>query len=198
MDTFGPCGSYHGFADRPTKALVAKMILEGDDIADSSGSDDDQLPALCCVPALIAHSQNREAVERAVSVTTTNQQALSGAIVLHDCLERLVSGEETEQALSASAQLAEPELKDLLQQALAMPAYDPLAAANRFGMPCHMKQGLPVAWHLLKNATDYTSVVRDNICCGGDSCGRAMAVGSVAGVLFGVPEELAEKLDRPV
>ena len=198
MDTFGPCGSYHGFADRPTKALVAKMILEGDDIADSSGSDDDQLPALCCVPALFAHSQNREAVERAVSVTTTNQQALSGAIVLHDCLERLVSGEETEQALSASAQLAEPELKDLLQQALAMPAYDPLAAANRFGMPCHMKQGLPVAWHLLKNATDYTSVVRDNIRCGGDSCGRSMAVGSVAGVLFGVPEELAAKLDRPV
>ena len=198
MDTFGPCGSYHGFADRPTKALVAKLILEGDDIADRSGSDDDQLPALCSVPALFAHSQNKEAIEKAVRVTTTNAQALSGAMVLHDCLERLSAGEKIGDALNASAQLADPELTELLSEALAMSAYDPLAAANHFGMPCHMKQGRPVAWHLLKHATDYTSVVRDNIRCGGDSCGRSMAVGSVAGVLFGVPDDLKAKLDQPI
>ena len=196
MDTFGPCGSYHGFADRPTKALVAKIILEGDDISDNSGADDDQLPALCSVPALFAHDQSKEALEKAVSVTTINEQALCGATVLYDCLQRLDAGEKIEQALSASAQLADSELGGLLNEALAMPASDPLGAANHFGMPCHMKQGLPVAWHLLKHATDYTSVVRDNIRCGGDSCGRSMAVGSVAGVLFGVPDDLKAKLDR--
>jgi len=159
MDTFGPCGSYHGFADRPTKALVAKIILEGEDTADISGSDDDQLPALCSVPALFANGQSKDALEKAVSVTTINEQALSG---------------------------------------VAMPAYNPLDAANHFGMPCHMKQGLPVAWHLLKHAPDFTSVVRDNIRCGGDSCGRSMAVGSIAGLLFGVPDDLKAKLDHPV
>ena len=198
MDTFGPCGSYHGFADRPTKALVAKIIQDGDDIADASGSDDDQLPALCSVPALFAHNQNKEALKKAVSVTTINEQALSGAIVLHDCLERLDAGENIEQALSSSAKLADSELTKLLNEALAMPDYDPLGVANQFGMPCHMKQGLPVVWHLLKHATDFATVVRDNIRCGGDSCGRSMAIGSVAGVLFGVPAELYAKLDSPL
>ncbi len=198
MDTFGPCGSYHGFADRPTKALAAKIILDGEEIAEVSGSDDDQLPALCSVPALYAYNQDRDALYKAVSVTTINEQALSGANVLYDCLERLGAGEEIEQALISSTKLAEPELADLLNKALAMPGYDPLGAANQFGMPCHMKQGLPVAWHLLKHATDFVSVVRDNIRCGGDSCGRSMAIGSVAGVMFGVPDDLKAKLDRPM
>ena len=148
------------------------------------------------MPALFAHDQSKESLEKAVSVATINEQALSGATVLYDCLQRLDAGEKIEQALSASAQLADSELGGLLNEALAMPAFDPLGAANHFGMPCHMKQGLPVAWHLLKHATDYTSVVRDNIRCGGDSCGRSMAVGSVAGVLFGVPDDLKAKLDR--
>jgi len=198
FDTFGPCGSYHGFADRPTKALVSKMILEGDDIADVSGADDDQMPALCAVPALFACDQGSSCVEKAVSVTATNDQSISGAMVLYDCLERINSGEELPSALAASAQIAVPELSDLLKEALAMPAYDPLGAANHFGMPCHMKQGLPVAWHLLMHANDYESVVRDNIRCGGDSCGRSMAIGSIAGAVFGVPAELKEKLDRMV
>lgn len=198
FDTFGPCGSYHGFADRPTKALVAKMIIEGDDIEDISGADDDQMPALCAVPALFAYDQGSGSVEKAVSVTAANELSISGATVLYDCLERINSGEELPSALAASAQLAEPELSSFLQEALAMPAYDPLGAANHFGMPCHMKQGLPVVWHLLLHANDFESVVRDNIRCGGDSCGRSMAIGSIAGAVFGVPEELTAKLDRIV
>jgi len=150
------------------------------------------------VPALFANGQSKDALEKAVSVTTINEQALSGAMVLYDCLERLSAGEKIEQALSGSVQLADSELADLLNEALAMPAYNPLDAANHFGMPCHMKQGLPVAWHLLKHAPDFTSVVRDNIRCGGDSCGRSMAVGSIAGLLFGVPDDLKAKLDHPV
>ncbi len=196
--TFGPCGSYHGFADRPTKALVARMIMEGDDIPAASGADDDQLPALSSVPALFAYAQDQSTVADAVSVTTINADALAGAQVLFDCLSRLEAGEALPDALAGSVGCASGELAALLQEALDMPAYDPLAAANHFGMPCHIKQGLPLAWHLLQHATDFTEVVRDNIRCGGDSCGRSMAVGSVAGLVFGVPDELTNKLWRIV
>lgn len=195
FETFGPCGSYHGFADRPTKALIAKMILDGDDIADQSGSDDDQLPALCAVPALFSYDQSAACIAPAVSVTSINVEALSGAAVLFNCLEQIIQGESLPRALEVAISEAEPDLAALLQQALELPSYDPLGAANHFGMPCHIKQGLPVAWHLLKYASDYTTVVRDNIRCGGDSCGRSMAVGSIAGLVFGVPEALSNRLN---
>ena len=190
LQTFGPCGSYHGFADRPTKALVAKIILEGDDIADASGSDDDQLPALCSIPALFAYDQGSDSVEKAVSVTSINTEAIGGARALYNCLQRLHDGEGLAEALTASASCAEPALSKLLIEALSKSTYDPLGVANHFGMPCHIKQGLPVAWHILKHASDFESAVRDNIRCGGDSCGRSMAVGSVAAFVFGVPNEM--------
>ena len=196
FQTFGPCGSYSGFADRPTKALVAKMILEGDDISEASGSDDDQLPALCAVSALFAYEQGIEIVDKAVSVTSINAEAISGARVLYDCLDRLTDGESIADALTNSAGLAEPALAKLLIEALEKPAYDPLGIANHFGMPCHIKQGLPVAWHILKHVSDFESAVRDNVRCGGDSCGRSMAVGSVAALVFGVPDTMRAKLNR--
>ena len=196
FQTFGPCGSYQGFADRPTKALIARMIMEGDDIPDASGSDDDQLPSLCAVSALFAYEQGSECVDKAVSVTSVNAEAISGARVLYDCLERLTSGESLADALTDSVKYAEPALEELLTEALNTPAYDPLGVANHFGMPCHIKQGLPVAWHILKYATDFESAVRDNIRCGGDSCGRSMAVGSVAAMVYDVPDTMAANLDR--
>ena len=194
FDTFGPCGSYHGFADRPTKALVARIIAGGEDIPDLSGSDDDQLPALCCVPALFCDEADNHTVKSAVSVTTINETAISGALVLYNCLSLLRSEVSLDDALLQSADCANSELSGLLKDALNREPYDPKSAANHFGMPCHMTQGLPVAWHLLKHSTDYESVVRDNIRCGGDSCGRAMAVGSVAGLFHGIPDELKRKV----
>ena len=196
FQTFGPCGSYSGFADRPTKALIAKMILEGDDIPEASGSDDDQLPALCAVSALFAYEQGLESVAKAVSVTSINAEAISGARVLYDCLARLIDGESLADALENSANLAEPALAELLIEALNKRTYDPLGIANHFGMPCHIKQGLPVAWHILKHAPNFETAVRDNIRCGGDSCGRSMAVGSVAACVFGVPDVMRTKLER--
>jgi len=37
---FGPCGHFSGYADKPTKALIARMITEGDEISEPSGMDD--------------------------------------------------------------------------------------------------------------------------------------------------------------
>jgi len=195
FDTFGPCGSYHGFADRPTKALVARIINDGEELAEVSGSDDDQMPALCSVPALFASGAHSDDVTRAVLVTNNNEQATSGAQVLFDCLSRVKSGESLHEALQNSAALAHPNLLKVLKASLALEQYDPLGTAQHFSQACHMEQGLPVAWHLLRYAEDFETVVRDNVRCGGDSCGRAMAVGSIAGLVFGVPAPLKAKVD---
>jgi len=195
FNTFGPCGSYHGFADRPTKALVAKCISEGENLPEVSGSDDDQLPALCAVPALFANGASADVVASAVTVTANNEQAVSGAQVLFDCLSRIQKGSSLSEALEHSIALASPELEKLMTESLALSKYNPSETAIHFGQACHMGQGLPLAWHLLKYAEDFESVVRDNIRCGGDSCGRAMAVGSLAGLVFGVPEHLKTKVE---
>ena len=194
FSTFGPCGSYHGFADRPTKALIARMIMDGDDLPKVSGSDDDQMPALVAVPALFSYGASDEELVSAVSVTNVHKDAISGARVLNDCLCRIHNGESVPEALKHSANCAEPELAALLIEGLECDEYKPLEIAQQFGLACHMKQGLPLAWHLLSHAKDYESVVRDNIRCGGDSCGRSMAVGSVAGLVFGVPDSFKAKV----
>jgi ADP-ribosylglycohydrolase len=196
FDTFGPCGSYHGFADRPTKALVANMIARADDLPEASGSDDDQMPALCCVPALFTNQASQEDIAVAVSVTNTHAHAISGAQVLNDCLTRLHNGECLKDALTHSAATADEALASLMHESLSQSHYQPLETAQRYGLACHMPQGLPVAWHLLLHATDYESVIRDNIRCGGDSCGRSMAVGSIAGLAFGVPEKLKVQVNQ--
>jgi len=51
FQVFGPCGSFVGYADRPTKNLVCRIALEGDELPESSGMDDNQMPALCVLPA---------------------------------------------------------------------------------------------------------------------------------------------------
>ena len=36
--------------------------------------------------------------------------------------------------------------------------------------------------------------IRNNVMCGGGSCGRSMVLGAVAGLAFGVPEHLIERV----
>jgi len=58
MNSFGPCGSFVGYADRPTKSLIANIIQSGEELKDPSGVNDDQLPAMCVVPGLFAVEAN--------------------------------------------------------------------------------------------------------------------------------------------
>lgn len=192
LERFGPGGSFIGYADRPTKALLAKILTEGDDLPEVSGSDDDQLPALIPVPAFFTAGLSEAEVQAAVQVSADNPVAVEGAVAVFSCLKSLASGAEVPVALQAGAARTSGELASLLQQAMEMPDYNPLAAANQFGMPCHIPQGLPVVWHMLNRCSDYETLVRDNVLCGGDSCGRAMALGSIAASAYGVPHSLCE------
>lgn len=193
MATFGPCGSYHGYADRPTKMLIARMLIDGDELAAHSGMDDDQMPGVCVVPGLFAAGESESVTLDAVNVISTNADVQQAALAVHRVLSQLLSGVELKAALASVAGTVEGELGELMREALSREAYEPLQTAEHFGLACYVKHAMPLNWYLLNHATDFETVVLDNIRCAGDNCGRSMALGSIAGLAFGVPDALLDK-----
>lgn len=194
FDVFGPCGEFSGYADRPTKVLVARMITEGDDITEPSGMDDNQMPALCVVPGLFAFDCSAETINSAAQVISTNVDAVAGANAVYQCMQHLIAGRSLSEALSLSAHEMTGEVGQLMRDALTIEQYQPVETAKHMGLACYVEHALPVVWYLLNHATDFESVVRDNIRCGGDNCGRSMALGAIAGVAFGVPDSLISRM----
>lgn len=193
METFGPCGSFHGYPDKPTKYLIARMLLDGEDLKNPSGMEDDQMPAVCVVPGLFAADASVSETQDAAKVISTHADVLSSVKAVHSVLSQLMSGESLESALATAADSVEGELGEKMREALAIPHYAPLETAQHFGLACYVRHAMPLNWHLLKHATDFSSTVLDNIRCGGDCCGRSMALGSIAGLAFGVPDAMRRK-----
>jgi len=196
FEAFGPCGHYSGYADRPTKVLVARMISEGDEITEPSGMDDNQMPAICVVPGLFAFGNSADTIKTAAQVISTNADVVAGAAAVQQCLQHLSDGKPLAEALRLSAESMEGEVGQLVKEALAIEQYNPLETAKRFGLACYVEHSFPVIWYLLNHASDFESVVRDNIRCGGDNCGRSMALGAIAGLAFGVPDSLVSRMDE--
>lgn len=193
MAAFGPCGAYQGYADRPTKHLIARMILDGDELANPSGMEDDQMPGVCVVPGLFAADASVSQTLDAVKVISTHADVLQSAEAVYSVLSQLLAGTELKTALSTAADAVDGELGESMRSALKKDNYEPLEAAQEFGLACYVKHSLPLCWHLLNHATDYESTVLDNIRCGGDCCGRTMALGSIAGLAFGIPDAMQKK-----
>ncbi|MFK7993272.1 MAG: ADP-ribosylglycohydrolase family protein [Granulosicoccus sp.] len=195
FDTFGPCGSFVGYADRPTKALVARIITEADDLEDPTGMIDDQMPGLCPVAAIFACGLPRDDTARAVGVISVHQDVLDSALLLHDCLGCIADGMPLKAALKQTATSGSSTIHKLVQEALSIQEYQPLEVAMQFGLACHVPQGMPIVWHILNHVEDFESAVRDNIRCGGDSCGRAMSLGAIAGLAFDIPADMLDAMD---
>lgn len=193
MAAFGPCGSFHGYADRPTKALIARIVIDGDNLSGVSGMDDDQLPALCVVPGLFAGESSLLQTIDAAKVISTNKVVLSATEALRSVLSKLADGSDLKTALANTAAGVDGEMGENMREALNKPNYAPLETAQEFGLACYVRHAMPLSWYLLNHATGFESVVLDNIRCGGDCCGRAMVIGSIAGLVFGVPENMRKK-----
>jgi len=191
---FGPCGTFNGYADRPTKALIAKILVEADTLEDPSGVDDDQMPGLCPVPGVFAAGLPLETILQAVQVISTNKQVVESATIVSICLELMADGMPLTQALTQSAQSGTGAIHGLINEAIERTDYTPLDVATHFNLACHVPQGMPIAWHLLYYADSFEMAVRDNIRCGGDSCGRSMIIGSIAGMAFDIPAHLLSKI----
>ena len=142
-----------------------------------------------------------QVVQQAVAVTHDDPVARDAASACALALHQVLSGRGLGQALGAAAEVAGPVLRPLLVEALAMPALDPQAASTRFGMPCHLPQGLPVLFHIALRAGSYQEAVEANILAGGDSCGRSLMLGAlcaadaaVSGVGNAVPQDWLQRV----
>ncbi|MEN8891674.1 ADP-ribosylglycohydrolase family protein [Planktotalea arctica] len=179
---FGAGGSYHGYIDRPTRGTLANLAAER---IDPSGVDDDQLPALSTLPAIIARYRKapdfHAQIECALAVTHVNAAAYHYALIFADLLADVLSGTALPTALETAAK-REP----LLQAALAQKSVDSTAYGEVTGRACHLHQGLPLAFHILARTGSFSQAITANIQAGGDSCGRAIAIGSLAGAAYGV------------
>lgn len=165
------------------------------------------MPVFAVVPPLHAAGASHATLRDAVRVLTTNEEAMLGALALFDALGLFDAGAHggqvpdveqrhaiLRQIADATAAQGDGVLGGLLADALDIDGYQPEAAAARFGLPCHVRQGLPIVFHLAMHLPDVETVLRDNVRIGGDSCGRAIALGALAGACLGVPAALCDRL----
>ncbi|QUJ76092.1 ADP-ribosylglycohydrolase family protein [Sulfitobacter albidus] len=183
---FGAGGSYQGYIDRPTRGALDNIAAERDE----TGIDDDQLPATATLPAIVAryhgtpdlHAQRRAAME----VTNINPVADAYSAAFVDLLTRLLDGTALADALTATAQAADPAIRDALSDALNTDEDDTVAYAEEVGRACHLPMGGPVIFHILARSPDPRDAVERNIRTGGDSCGRAIPLGAALGAAYGI------------
>ena len=177
---FGPGGDWKGYIDRPTRGTLAKIgDAVGDETPHVTGIDDDQMPSLSPVPAVVAAGQDHAELEARVTsmvrVTNDNQLAVETALITARLIQAMLRDEPLHYALHAEAERAGEVLQPLLKEALGMTDRSTVDIAGHFGRACHVHQGMPVVFHILNAEETYEDGVRNNILAGGDSCGRAMA-----------------------
>lgn len=181
---FGPGGVYRGYIDSPTQEILQTLLpLDPEEFPVVSGANDDQFLSLAALPAIVAFNidpleilLNR--VEEIVRVTNNNDIAVAAAKCSAAALFEILCGKQIEEALNNSLQFAGNKLGLLLEEALAIQTLDSINVAERFGFACHVTEGLPVIFHIAKCAPDYRTAIETNIRTGGDSCGRAIMLGS--------------------
>jgi ADP-ribosylglycohydrolase len=191
---FSPEHGYAGYLDKATRGTLENLAAGHG----TTGVDDDQLSATAKLPPLVlTHREDPEVLslaEDAAAATNENPIARQGARIVANVMRQALQGAELLTCLEAGLVEATGNMREKLLRALAWNDFTPALASAEFGAACPLEQALPLSYALLKNATDYESLIRGNILAGGDSCGRAMFLGAVGGALMSVPESLVQKL----
>ncbi|WP_036818732.1 ADP-ribosylglycohydrolase family protein, partial [Photobacterium sanctipauli] len=192
LDYFGPGGEFIGYVDSPTKALLLTLFsMAPEDWPEDSGSDDDQNPALCAVPALVAlkmPSVELEAeIERVVGITHQNETAIACAKAFASALNEALRSQRMEPVLNVLKVKSPEPIQEKIEQVRVLSGDvndlgHVLAIANQ---ACHLGDSLPMAAWILQNSSSYTEAIMKNILVSGDSCGRGIIVGALAGACYG-------------
>ncbi|WP_166415946.1 ADP-ribosylglycohydrolase family protein [Cochlodiniinecator piscidefendens] len=182
---FGPGGQYQGYIDRPTQGTLDNLAA-GQNAP--SGIDDDQLPAVARVPAIIAAlgASNSDALKTAVEITNVNKDATAYAAVFADLLGRVIAGDPLHSALEESANLAADPIQSLLRDAINSSNNDSIVYGEQTERACHLPMGMPLAYHIMAHTQSYAEAVDVNIKAGGDSAGRSIVIGAVLGAAHGI------------
>ena len=153
-----------------------------------SGADDTQLPAVSKLPPLVAcyagKTELMAQVEAAVRVTNHSDDAVAWARCAARLLETPFLGGSLATALENAASEA-PDRADL-DSAMSSSPLDAVKAGDTHGRTCYLHEAMPVIFHIVSHAENFTDAVRANIRCGGDSCGRAWIIGPVMAAFHGI------------
>lgn len=186
---FGPGGAYCGYVDRVTRGTLHNLAAGQ---TDPSGIDDDQLPAVASLPAIVVAGLGAEdlstTIARAIRVTNVNDAALDYGMVVAALLSMVLDGHPVRDALHAVAAGTGGEIGAVLTAALTAPQAS-VDYAEITGRACHLPMGVPLAFHILARANSYADAIEINIRAGGDSAGRAIIIGAVMGAAHGLGGE---------
>jgi len=117
-------------------------------------------------------------------------------------IETAILTQDIPSVIEAARQAASPEIRTLIDQALHLQDKTTVEVTKQLGMSCQLAFGIPSVLHNLSQQGSYTEAIRQNIYAGGDTCGRAILLGSVLGNIYGIGEEkgiphpLIEKLHQ--
>ena len=184
-DCFGPGGRYQGYIDRPTRGTL-NHLADADPAAwpQVSGVDDEQIPALSTLPALVA-ADRLDAVTDAVKTTHDNDFAVRVALAIADVLNTLLNDTDLSSAIIQAASSVESDVKALLLTDVESAASSCEAYAETVGRACQLVQTVPLLLYIARHTTSYSEAIRQNILVGGDSCGRAIVLGAMCGLMYG-------------
>ncbi|WP_064602880.1 ADP-ribosylglycohydrolase family protein [Photobacterium sp. J15] len=196
LDYFGPGGEFIGYIDSPTKALLLTLFsLMPDEWPDDSGSDDDQNPALCSIPALVSLKLPSEQldleIERIVGITHQNETALACAKAFASALNEALRSRRMEPVLNVLKIKSPEAIRDNIElvRNLSVEQNELSHVLTIVNQACHLADSLPLAAWILQNSESYTEAIRMNILASGDSCGRGILVGALAGACYGFGDE---------
>ena len=170
------------------------------------GAVDEQMPATAKLPGLVAALHDAEdalfwpAIDSAVRFSSDHPNAhdlgrvcaaMMRAALKHDDIPTIVDAGQS--AGSAHARALIEDARNRLQE-------DTNSVTKHFGMACDLTQGVPSVVHNILTAKSFAEAVRRNIWAGGDTCGRAILVGSILGAVYGIggthgiPEDWIDKM----
>lgn len=189
---FGAGGAFQGYIDRPTRGALNNIAAE----QSPSGIDDDQLPALSTLPAILAARGGADARIAAMQVTNVNPVADLCSALFADLLKRLLAGEDLQTALTVVADAApDGDIRDTIQAALASNDTDSVAYGAITQRACHLPMAAPLIFHILKHASSFADAVDRNIRAGGDNAGRSIMIGAAMGARYGIATPKGLPLD---
>lgn len=135
--------------------------------------------------------QLEKEIERLVGITHQNETALSCAKAFASALNEALRSRRMEPVLNILAVKSPPEIKDKIEQVRKLDGEvnDLSHVLTIVNQACHLGDSLPMAAWILQNSSSYTEAVLNNIRASGDSCGRAVLVGALAGACYGFGDQ---------
>jgi ADP-ribosylglycohydrolase len=159
----------------------------------ATGANDQQLPAIAKLPPLVALLSEdagfEQAVDSAVKVTSDHERAAAFGRVSGAMMRAAVQTGDAQAIAEAGRAQATPDTDALLADALTRLEASSNDVTKHFGMACDLNYGVPSVLHNVLTAPNYTEAVRRNIYAGGDTCGRAILLGALAGAMHGLGGE---------